>query len=126
MSQLALQAEVQKESVSVERILRRFLATCRLAQEKEVHVAYEYDRMEWASLAARIEAKDKSVDPETTFARIDTDTRRNAQEVCDRARVKATKETTDGLGKSRKGHSKGSSFKGSKGPPQPPQAPDRR
>ena len=61
LSPLALQAEVQAESVYFEKLLARFLTLCRLAQEKGVQVAYEHDEVESESLSSRIEAKDKTV-----------------------------------------------------------------
>ena len=86
LCQLALQAEVGAEAVTFERLLRRFLDLCHLAQAKGVNVAYEYDAQEWAAVATEVENKVKTVDPAKAFARINTDTRRDVQDQLEKAR----------------------------------------
>ena len=51
---MALQANLQREAVGFERMLRRFLDLAHLAQQEGVVIAYEYDKQEWATLAAQI------------------------------------------------------------------------
>ena len=81
------QADARAESATFEWVLRRFLDLCRVAQEEGVFVAYEYDKREWEQITTRIESKDRRVDPNQIFERLDTDTRHDVKEMV--ARVKA-------------------------------------
>ena len=81
------QADVGHESVTFESLILRFLDLCRLAQEEGVQVAYEYDKREWEMVRTRVESKDKRVDPDQIFSRLDTDVRRDVKEMCNRART---------------------------------------
>ena len=128
-SLLALQGDVRTETVSVERLLRRFLDLCRLAQEEGVGMAYEYDRQEWSSLATRIECKDPHVKPDVSFERVNTDTKRDVRGQLDRAKVPA--KLTGGSEVAGKGKHRGQEQGPSKGhqrlpPPVPPHAQRKR
>ena len=85
---LAHQADVAKEAVVYERLLRQYLNLCKLAQEKGVQIAYEYDRVQWATIADRIDAKDRSVAVNDEFGKLNTDMRRDAEDLCERATAK--------------------------------------
>ena len=101
LSLLALQGALRQEAVSFERLLRYFLNLSQLAQRGGVLIAYEYDRSEWASLAARIECKDE-VQPDDVLRRLNTDTRRDVKDLISRSRNGSGSDQHGGKGKGSK------------------------
>ncbi|CAK0834660.1 unnamed protein product, partial [Prorocentrum cordatum] len=101
LSQLALQADLNSEAVTFERLLRRFLDLCHMAQELGVTVAYEYDRQEWLRLGTQIENKGPSVDPDASFEKIDHGLRADVKDQCSRAKQAGDSSGRGGSGASR-------------------------
>lgn len=97
LAQCAAQAESGSESVSFERLLRRFLDLCRLAQEENCFAAYEYDKHKLDIIQTRVECNDKRVDPNQLFQRVDADTEKDVKDKIGRAR--AAQKPDKGAGK---------------------------
>ena len=130
MSLLALQGALGKEAVSFERLLRYFLNLSQLAQRDGVLVAYEYDRSEWGSLAARIEGKDE-VRPDDVLFWLNTDTRRDVKDQVSRSKMlsgehsgktKGGKGKGDGNANAGRGDHSGRERSRRRRPPAPPPA----
>ncbi len=86
LAQMSLQAECKKETVTFERLLRRWLDLCHMAQAHGVTVAYEYDAQQWGNIAGRVDARDPEVDVCKIFRKIDGDLRSDVRDQCSKAK----------------------------------------
>ncbi|CAK0834516.1 unnamed protein product, partial [Prorocentrum cordatum] len=121
------QADLNSEAVTSERLPRRFLDLCHMAQELGVTVAHEYDRQEWLRFGTQIEHKDPSVDPGASFEKVGHALRSDVKEQSNRARQAGDGAGRSGWGAGRgpQGHASQPARGKAAALPPPPLAPER-